>query len=53
MIGSHGALRQRPVTRRANAWLWKTAGWLLVAGILLFSDNLYALALSGARCSAR
>ncbi len=29
--------------------LWSTAGWLFVAGSLVFSGSLYALALTGAR----
>ena len=32
---------------RWNDWLIHTAGWCFVAGILLFSGSLYALALSG------
>jgi len=32
---------------RMSGWLIQTAGWCFVAGILLFSGSLYALALSG------
>jgi uncharacterized membrane protein YgdD (TMEM256/DUF423 family) len=32
---------------RMSGWLIQTAGWSFVAGILLFSGSLYALALSG------
>jgi uncharacterized membrane protein YgdD (TMEM256/DUF423 family) len=32
---------------RWNGWLIHTAGWCFIAGILLFSGSLYALALSG------
>jgi len=32
---------------RWSGWLIQTAGWCFVAGILLFSGSLYALALSG------
>jgi len=32
---------------RLSGWLIQTAGWCFVAGILLFSGSLYALALSG------
>ena len=32
---------------RMDGWLIRTAGWCFVAGILLFSGSLYALALSG------
>jgi uncharacterized membrane protein YgdD (TMEM256/DUF423 family) len=33
---------------RLNGWLITTAGWLFVAGIVLFSGSLYLLALTGA-----
>ena len=32
---------------RMSGWLIQAAGWCFVAGILLFSGSLYALALSG------
>ena len=32
---------------RFNGWLIVTAGWLFVAGIVLFSGSLYTLALTG------
>jgi uncharacterized membrane protein YgdD (TMEM256/DUF423 family) len=32
---------------RMDGWLIHTAGWCFVAGIILFSGSLYALALSG------
>jgi uncharacterized membrane protein YgdD (TMEM256/DUF423 family) len=32
---------------RMSGWLIQTAAWCFVAGILLFSGSLYALALSG------
>jgi len=32
---------------RLGGWLIQTAGWLFVAGIVLFSGSLYALAISG------
>ena len=32
---------------RWSGWLMHTAGWCFVAGILLFSGSLYALALTG------
>jgi len=35
------------VLARASGWLVLTAGWSFVAGIVLFSGSLYALALSG------
>src|SRR3954468_23792819 len=35
------------VLGRFSGWLVYTAGWCLVAGIVLFSGSLYALALSG------
>jgi uncharacterized membrane protein YgdD (TMEM256/DUF423 family) len=35
------------VMSRASGWLIRTAGWCFVAGIVLFSGSLYALALSG------
>jgi uncharacterized membrane protein YgdD (TMEM256/DUF423 family) len=34
---------------RASGWPVLTAGWLFVAGIVLFSGSLYALALTGRR----
>jgi uncharacterized membrane protein YgdD (TMEM256/DUF423 family) len=33
---------------RMSGWLIQTAGWCFVAGIVLFSGSLYAMALSGA-----
>ena len=33
---------------RLDGWLYRTAGWLFAAGIVLFSGSLYALALTGA-----
>src|SRR5947199_3253121 len=35
------------VLGRFSGWLVYTAGWCFVAGIVLFSGSLYALALSG------
>jgi len=35
------------VMGKAGGWLPHTAGWCFVAGIVLFSGSLYALALSG------
>ena len=35
------------VMGRLGGWLIQTAGWCFVAGIVLFSGSLYALALSG------
>jgi uncharacterized membrane protein YgdD (TMEM256/DUF423 family) len=35
------------VMGRMSGWLIQTAGWCFVAGIVLFSGSLYALALSG------
>jgi uncharacterized membrane protein YgdD (TMEM256/DUF423 family) len=35
------------VLGRFDGWLVRTAGWCFVAGIVLFSGSLYALALSG------
>jgi uncharacterized membrane protein YgdD (TMEM256/DUF423 family) len=35
------------VMGRMSGWLIQAAGWCFVAGILLFSGSLYALALSG------
>jgi uncharacterized membrane protein YgdD (TMEM256/DUF423 family) len=35
------------VMGRMSGWLIQTAGWAFVAGIVLFSGSLYALALSG------
>src|SRR5215217_1630010 len=32
---------------RMGGWLIQTAGWAFVAGILLFSGSLYALAMTG------
>jgi uncharacterized membrane protein YgdD (TMEM256/DUF423 family) len=32
---------------RMDGWLYRTAGWLFTAGIVLFSGSLYALSLSG------
>jgi uncharacterized membrane protein YgdD (TMEM256/DUF423 family) len=32
---------------RLDGWLVRTAGWCFVAGIVLFSGSLYALAMSG------
>jgi uncharacterized membrane protein YgdD (TMEM256/DUF423 family) len=32
---------------RMSGWLIQTAGWAFVAGIVLFSGSLYALATSG------
>lgn len=37
---------------RAAGWPVLTAGWLFVAGIVLFSGSLYALALTGRRAWA-
>jgi len=34
---------------RLNGWMVVAAGWCFVAGIVLFSGSLYALALSGVR----
>ena len=36
------------VMGRMSGWLIQTAGWCFVAGIVLFSGSLYALAFSGA-----
>jgi uncharacterized membrane protein YgdD (TMEM256/DUF423 family) len=36
------------IMARMGGWLIQLAGWCFVAGILLFSGSLYALALSGA-----
>src|SRR5512143_4023385 len=35
------------VMGRMSGWLIQTAGWSFLAGILLFSGSLYALAVSG------
>jgi uncharacterized membrane protein YgdD (TMEM256/DUF423 family) len=35
------------IMARLDGWLFNVAGWCFVAGILLFSGSLYALALSG------
>jgi uncharacterized membrane protein YgdD (TMEM256/DUF423 family) len=35
------------VMGRMSGWLIQTAGWCFIAGIILFSGSLYALALSG------
>jgi uncharacterized membrane protein YgdD (TMEM256/DUF423 family) len=35
------------VMGRFSGWLVSTAGWCFVAGIVLFSGSLYALAISG------
>jgi len=35
------------VMARTDGWLFPLAGWCFVAGILIFSGSLYALALSG------
>jgi len=35
------------ILARMDGWLIRTAGWCFVAGIVLFSGSLYALALSG------
>jgi len=35
------------VMARIDGWLFHLAGWCFVAGILIFSGSLYALALSG------
>jgi uncharacterized membrane protein YgdD (TMEM256/DUF423 family) len=35
------------VMGRMSGWLIQTAGWCFIAGIVLFSGSLYALALSG------
>jgi len=35
------------IMARMSGWLIQTAGWCFVAGMLLFSGSLYALALSG------
>ena len=37
------------IAQRPDAGLLGVAAWLLVAGVLLFSGSLYALALTGAR----
>jgi len=34
---------------RMDGWLIRTAGWCFVAGIILFSGSLYALALTGVK----
>jgi uncharacterized membrane protein YgdD (TMEM256/DUF423 family) len=34
---------------RADGWAMRGAGWLFVAGIVVFSGSLYVLALSGVR----
>ena len=44
MLGSFRDDRLKPVLRKLH---W--AGWLLVAGVVLFSGSLYALALTGVR----
>lgn len=36
-----------PTLREGTSWPVSTAGWLLVAGIVLFSGSLYVLALTG------
>ena len=35
------------VMARTDGWLFHLAGWCFVAGILIFSGSLYALALTG------
>jgi uncharacterized membrane protein YgdD (TMEM256/DUF423 family) len=35
------------VMARIDGWLFHLAGWCFVAGILIFSGSLYALALTG------
>src|SRR3954469_25695966 len=35
------------IMSRMDGWLIQTAGWLFVAGIVLFSGSLYVLAISG------
>ena len=35
------------VMARIDGWLFHVAGWCFVAGIVIFSGSLYALALSG------
>ena len=35
------------VMARIDGWLFHVAGWCFVAGILIFSGSLYALALTG------
>jgi len=35
------------VMNRMSGWLLQTAGWSFVAGIVLFSGSLYALAIGG------
>ena len=37
------------IAGRVDGWLVRTAGWLFVAGIVLFSGSLYALALGAPR----
>ena len=44
LLGIGALLAQRP-----NSRMLGVAGWLLVAGMLLFSGSLYALALTGVR----
>ena len=34
---------------RLDGWIVRTAGWLFVIGIVLFSGSLYAVALTGVR----
>ena len=46
---SSGAGRTLVLVEGTTGWPALTAGWLFVAGIVLFSGSLYALALTGRR----
>ena len=47
MYHALGLIAVALVMGRMSGWLIQTAGWCFVAGIVLFSGSLYALALSG------
>jgi len=47
MYHALGIILVAVVMGRMSGWLIQTAGWCFVAGIVLFSGSLYALALSG------
>ena len=47
MYHALGLLLVSAIMGRLGGWLIQTAGWAFVAGIVLFSGSLYALALTG------
>jgi uncharacterized membrane protein YgdD (TMEM256/DUF423 family) len=47
MFHALGLILVSAIMGRMSGWLIQTAGWMFVAGIVLFSGSLYVLAMTG------